>query len=719
MIVADNGSNWYLSGAPNPSWNDADINLLKGIHGSDFQVVDLTPQVQSLSATSGSTAGGTQVTINGLNYSGGAGLTKVYFGSTQAASIQILSDTQILVTAPAHAAGTVDVTVQSGYGTSALVAGDKFTYSGSVSSASSFVVSGFPASITAGTAANFTVTAKDSSGNTVTGYTGTVHFTSSDVQAGLPADYTFVSSDNGTHTFSATLKTAGTQSLTATDKSNSNITGSESGIVVNPAAASTLTVASFPTPTTAGSSGNVTVTAKDAYGNTVTGYVGTVHFTSSDAQAALPADYTFALADNGTHTFSATLKTAGTQSLTATDKATSSITGTQSGIVVNAAAVDHLQVTAPSSAAVGSAFNVTVTAQDVYNNTATSYAGIVHFTSTDAQALLPANYTFVSSDNGQHTFASGVTFKTSGSQTLTAADTVTATVKGSASVQVTVAAAASSFTVTGFPSSIQAGKSGTFTVTAKDASGNTVAGYLGTVHFTSTDGQAVLPSDYTFVASDNGAHTFSATLKTAGTQSLTATDKASASVTGSQTGITVTPGDPKTFTVALPSSVTAGTAFNVTVTALDLYGNVSTQYHLTIHFTSTDPLAVLPANYTFVASTDKGVHTFSVTLNTVGNQTITVNDTVVTTRTGSGTTSVAAGASPGVVLAGGGGRTASPIVTPPRTLDGSGTTSQQAAHERFFASLKKNQASGSVWSFSLEQSLRQAKEGTDPWQLML
>lgn len=65
-------------------------------------------------------------------------------------------------------------------------------------------------------------------------YTGTVHFTSSDLHAVLPADYTFVSSDKGSHTFSATLNTSGSQSLTATDTASTTITGTEA-ITVNPA----------------------------------------------------------------------------------------------------------------------------------------------------------------------------------------------------------------------------------------------------------------------------------------------------------------------------------------------------------------------------------------------------------------------------------------------------------------------------------------------------
>ena len=47
-----------------------------------------------------------------------------------------------------------------------------------------------PAAVTAGTAFNFTVTALDSANSTATGYTGTVHFTTSDGQAVLPADAT-------------------------------------------------------------------------------------------------------------------------------------------------------------------------------------------------------------------------------------------------------------------------------------------------------------------------------------------------------------------------------------------------------------------------------------------------------------------------------------------------------------------------------------------------
>ena len=201
--------------------------------------------------------------------------------------------------------------------------------------ASTFVVAGYPSATTAGVAGTVSVTANDPYGNTTTGYTGTVHFTSSDAQAVLPADYTFTATDAGVHTFSATFKTAGSQSLTATDMVTSAISGARIGIAVSPAVASALVVSGYPSPITVGVTGAFTVTAHDAYGNTATGYTGTVTFSSTDSQAFLPANYAFTTTDAGVHIFIATFKATGTQSITATDTVNALITGTQSGITVS------------------------------------------------------------------------------------------------------------------------------------------------------------------------------------------------------------------------------------------------------------------------------------------------------------------------------------------------------------------------------------------------
>ena len=41
MILADNGSNWFISGAPDSRWNDSELNTLKQVKGSNFEVVKM------------------------------------------------------------------------------------------------------------------------------------------------------------------------------------------------------------------------------------------------------------------------------------------------------------------------------------------------------------------------------------------------------------------------------------------------------------------------------------------------------------------------------------------------------------------------------------------------------------------------------------------------------------------------------------------------------
>jgi hypothetical protein len=299
----------------------------------------------------------------------------------------------------------------------------------------SFVLTSVPSSTTAGSAFTVTVTATNPNGTTDTGYTGTVQFTSTDPQAVLPANYTFTTADQGVHTFTATLKTAGSQSLTVTDTTNPAIAGTQTGITVSPAAASHLVIFTFGS-TFAGSALPADVTAEDPYGNTAAGYTGTVHFTSSDPQAVLPANYTFTAANAGVADLSVTLKTAGTQSFTVTDTSTPSLTATASHITVLPLQATHFVISGPTSVAPGAAFNITVIALDPYGNDATSYFGTVSFTSSDSLATLPKNYTFKTTDKGEHTF-SRLKLQTQGKQTITVMDTQTKTILGSITINVT------------------------------------------------------------------------------------------------------------------------------------------------------------------------------------------------------------------------------------------------------------------------------------------
>ena len=302
--------------------------------------------------------------------------------------------------------------------------------------ATHFSVTAASSTPTAGTAFNITVTALDASNGEVSSYAGTVHFSSSDAQAVLPANTTLT---NGTGIFAVTLKTAGSQTITATDTSAVTIKGTSNSINVSGLAATHFSVVA-PTNDTVGTSFTLTVNALDASNNVVTSYAGTVHFTSTDAQATLPPNSTLT---NGTGTFSATMKTPGSQTISATDTATSSITGSSNSITVSGAPASHFSVTAPATATAGTAFNFTVTALDVWATLSLATRGQCSFTSTDGQAELPANSTLT---NGTGAFSG--TLKTDGNQTITATDTAAASITGT-STSIHVLAPASGFTPTG------------------------------------------------------------------------------------------------------------------------------------------------------------------------------------------------------------------------------------------------------------------------------
>jgi hypothetical protein len=158
LVVADIGSAMYVTGASasvdannaiDQTWDMNDIfasNGLKALTAADFEVVNLTPTVTGLSASSGAT--GSALTITGQNFSGAAGHISVFFGATAASNVNVVSDMQITCIVP-NGTGTVDVTVQSGvnetdnisgnpnanvnapifgYGTSATSSADRFTF---------------------------------------------------------------------------------------------------------------------------------------------------------------------------------------------------------------------------------------------------------------------------------------------------------------------------------------------------------------------------------------------------------------------------------------------------------------------------------------------------------------------------------------------------------------------------------------------------------------
>ena len=156
-----------------------------GLNGSltnGFTYVN-SPTVTSVSPTSGTTAGGTAVTITGTNFTTGATVT---FGGTAATNVVVVSSTSITATTPAHAAGAVTVTVTNPGGLNGSLT-NGFTYVGTPTVTSISPTSGTTAGGTAVTitGTNFTTGATVTLGGTAA--TNVVVVSSTSITATTPA----------------------------------------------------------------------------------------------------------------------------------------------------------------------------------------------------------------------------------------------------------------------------------------------------------------------------------------------------------------------------------------------------------------------------------------------------------------------------------------------------------------------------------------------------
>ncbi|HEX4753630.1 MAG TPA: YCF48-related protein [Solirubrobacterales bacterium] len=258
---------------------------------------------------------------------------------------------------------------------------------------------------TAGSPLSFEVTARDSIGHVATGYTGTLHFTSNDPDAVLPADSTLTA---GVGNFQATPETAQALQITATDGS---LSGTSGVISVAAGPATELELTGFPVGASAGSPFGFHVTALDQFGNVATSYTGTLHFTSTDPSATLPADSTLTA---GEGVFPATMRTAGSQTISVGDGVLSATSPT---IPVAPGPTTEVAVSAPPTATAGTPFDFEVDSFDAFGNPTPGYTGTLHFTSTDPGATLPADST-LAGGNGQFQ----ATLGSGGVQTISATD---------------------------------------------------------------------------------------------------------------------------------------------------------------------------------------------------------------------------------------------------------------------------------------------------------
>jgi hypothetical protein len=237
--------------------------------------------------------------------------------------------------------------------------------------------------------------------------------------------------------------------------------------------------------------------------------------------------------------------------------------------------------------------------------------------------------------------------------------------------------------------------------------GSDGSGYVGT----DLVGTADMPIDPMLgLLQDNGGPTRTMALLP-GSPALDAGDPAQLGMTD-QRGVVRTDGvnigayqaSATAFVLAAPNTVSSGVPFDVTVTAVDPFGQVALGYTGTVTFSTTDldPSVVLPADYTFTPD-DQGVHTFTntglgeVTLVTPGVQMLTVTDTTDNTITGSTAVTVTSPDAPEA-----GRPTSSPVEREreaPTSLMTSSVLSraEKAALDLALAALHQEETSGTVW----------------------
>jgi hypothetical protein len=523
-----------------------------------------------------------------------------------------------------YKAETANVSVSDGTLSSTTVA-----VTVSPASVNSFTVP-TPSTQTAGGAFSETLTAKDAYGNTATGYEGakTIAFSGpanspSGEAPKYPASVSFtggVSSPGA----SITLFNASSATLTATQ---GTIIGSSGSFAVSAASANKFTV---PTPSTqtAGSAFSETLTAKDAYGNTATGYEGakTIAFSGpanspSGEAPKYPASVSFTggVSSPGA---SITLFNASSATLTATQ---GTIIGSSGSFAVSPAGANSFTVPTPSTQTAGGAFSETLTAVDLYGNTATAYTGsqTIAFTgpASSPNGKAPAYPTSVSFTGGVSSPAASITLYDAQTTALTATQ---GGVSGSSASFTVIAATASSLSLAAASTSPTAGEADNLTISALDPSGNTAVNYSGSKALT-FGGAIAIGSNHATVSNASGS-----TVNFGSSTTITFTSGA-AKVSGSSNGVMklyaaeaakvtvsdgsinndasplavmVGAGSVSTISVAGPGTQTAGTPFNLTITAKDSFGNgVSGAQSLTFSGPASSPNSTTPAYPSSVAFT--------------------------------------------------------------------------------------------------------------------
>lgn len=250
----------------------------------------------------------------------------------------------------------------------------------------------------------------------------------------------------------------------------------------------------------------------------------------------------------------------------------------------SSAAVPSLFLSGPSITAGACTSGMTVTALDANRTpTAVTYPVSVVLTLSAGEAFADSTCSTAGSTLLIPSGSSSASFyyrnSTAQAFNISAADSVLQLFASTSTTMYVTSASASRFSVTGFPSTLNAGVAASIVVTAIDPYGNQASSYTGAITLSSTDTAASMPAAYIFSASDKGVKTFSGelTLFTAGSHTVVATDVTTSTVTGSQTGITIYELSASTartsITGTTPVFADGASTSTISIYIKDVYGN--------------------------------------------------------------------------------------------------------------------------------------------------
>jgi FlaG/FlaF family flagellin (archaellin) len=377
-----------------------------------------------------------------------------------------------------------------------------------------------------------------------------------------------------------TIKIVTTEGISAQSAQYTKTFTSTTGTPQNPAVLDHFSFSFITSPKTSGVPFSVTIRAIDQYGATFTGYTGINDLTYSGGPIAPTTTDAFV---SGVWSGSVTVTGEGTGvTLGTASQAYPSITGTSNAFNVEAPAapaLDHFvfdTISSPQTS--GTAFTVTITALDQYGATFTSYTGINDLSYSDGTIAPTATAAFV---DGVWSGSVTVTGEGTGVTLGTASQSypsITGT-SNAFNVEAPAAPALDHFVFDTVSSPQTSGDAFGITITAVDQYGATFTSYTG-INDLSYSGGTINPT--ATAGFTDGVWTGSVTVTGAGTGvTIDTASQAYPSITGTS----------NTFNVDLPapaldhfvfdtisSPQTSGTAFTVTITAIDQYGATFTTY---------------------------------------------------------------------------------------------------------------------------------------------